>query len=181
MDPLTAASLAANVVQFIDFTSKLISQGYEIYKSATGATQENTDIEQLTTNLQAHLKELRSPGQITVQTYEEQSIEAIASRCDGMGQVILQDLAKLKVDGKTKYKRLSSISKALQGLWGRKELQDKVKRLEQFRNQLQFIITNSLRYVPLYYCIVYHQVDQKLGLSDPPITSRPFHASLCKR
>jgi hypothetical protein len=149
MDPLTAASLAANVVQFVDFASKLISHGYEIYKSTTGATQENTDIEQLTTNLKDRLKGLNIPGQITVQTFEEQSIEAIATRCDEMGQTILQDLAKLKVNDKTKYKKLSSISKALQGLWGKRELQDKVKRLEQFRNQLEFIITVSLRYVCL--------------------------------
>ena len=43
LDPLSALSLASNVVQFIDFGSRLISEIQEIRQSASGLTKENID------------------------------------------------------------------------------------------------------------------------------------------
>jgi hypothetical protein len=51
MDPLTAFSLACGIVQFVDFSSKLVSKGYEISISAEGALAENLDLETVTTDL----------------------------------------------------------------------------------------------------------------------------------
>jgi hypothetical protein len=42
MDPLTALSVAACVVQFVDYGTKLLSKGRELYKSADGALWENS-------------------------------------------------------------------------------------------------------------------------------------------
>jgi hypothetical protein len=36
MDPLTAVSLAGNIVQFVDFSVKLVTGAYEIAGSSTG-------------------------------------------------------------------------------------------------------------------------------------------------
>lgn len=43
LDPLSALSLASNVVQFIDFGSRLILEIQEIRQSASGLTKENID------------------------------------------------------------------------------------------------------------------------------------------
>ena len=43
LDPLSALSLASNVVQFIDFGNRLISEIQEIRQSASGLTKENID------------------------------------------------------------------------------------------------------------------------------------------
>lgn len=48
LDPLSAASLAAAILQFVDFGSKIIVSGYETYRSVNGATEENVDLEYLT-------------------------------------------------------------------------------------------------------------------------------------
>lgn len=52
MDPLTILSVAANVVQFIDFSSKLVSTGHKLYKSASGALVENLELEAIAKSLQ---------------------------------------------------------------------------------------------------------------------------------
>jgi hypothetical protein len=57
MDPLTAVSLAGTILQFIDFSSKLVAGTYEIDRSVSGATAENEDI----TTVISDLKEIR-PG-----------------------------------------------------------------------------------------------------------------------
>ena len=51
LDPFTALSLASGVVQFVDFSSKLISEGQELYKSAEGALTENTELKSVTVDL----------------------------------------------------------------------------------------------------------------------------------
>ena len=43
LDPLSALSLASNVVQFIDFGNRLISEIQEIRQSASGLAKENID------------------------------------------------------------------------------------------------------------------------------------------
>lgn len=48
LDPLSAASLAAAILHFVDFGSKIIVSGYETYRSVNGATEENVDLEYLT-------------------------------------------------------------------------------------------------------------------------------------
>jgi hypothetical protein len=38
MDPITAIGFAANILQFIDYSAKVISAGIEIYESTSGST-----------------------------------------------------------------------------------------------------------------------------------------------
>ncbi|CAK7213767.1 hypothetical protein SEUCBS140593_001956 [Sporothrix eucalyptigena] len=45
MDPLTALGLASNIVQFVDFTLKLIGSAAEIASSAKGASEQTLKIE----------------------------------------------------------------------------------------------------------------------------------------
>ncbi len=49
MEALAGVSLAANVLQFIDFTTRLVSTGVEIHK--LGASSENGDLETITRRL----------------------------------------------------------------------------------------------------------------------------------
>jgi hypothetical protein len=51
LDPLTALSLAASIVQLVDFSNKVLSDSYEVYKA--GSTSEHEDIKSITTDLSA--------------------------------------------------------------------------------------------------------------------------------
>lgn len=50
--PLDALTLAAAVVQFVDFSSRIISKGNEYHKSADRALVENEEVEVVATNIQ---------------------------------------------------------------------------------------------------------------------------------
>ena len=45
LDPMAALGLAGNIVQFVDFSIKLVGKVHEIHKSVDGALAENLDIE----------------------------------------------------------------------------------------------------------------------------------------
>jgi hypothetical protein len=53
LDPLSALSVAASVVQFVDFAGKIVSKGKELYTSPSGALSENEWTETVTKRLQA--------------------------------------------------------------------------------------------------------------------------------
>jgi len=51
MDPLTALGLASNVIQIVDVSTRIVSKGQSIYKSADGTLAENMDAEAVATDL----------------------------------------------------------------------------------------------------------------------------------
>lgn len=51
LEPLSAISLAGNVVQFIDLCSKLLAEGWELYRSSAGATALNLELEKTAESL----------------------------------------------------------------------------------------------------------------------------------
>lgn len=53
MDPLTATSIAAAVVQFVDFTARLLSSGWLVYRSATGQNLDSLDVSAVSRDLVA--------------------------------------------------------------------------------------------------------------------------------
>jgi hypothetical protein len=59
MDPLAALSLAGTIVQFVDFGSKLLATGRELYKSTNGSLTVNDEIELVTSDLLAITLKLR--------------------------------------------------------------------------------------------------------------------------
>jgi hypothetical protein len=52
LDPLTALSLAGNIVQFVDFSTKLLAKGHELYKSADGTSVGYSELEAIAKDLQ---------------------------------------------------------------------------------------------------------------------------------
>ncbi len=50
-DPMSALSLPGNIVQFVQFSSKLVWKGYHVYHSADGTLPWNLEIEVVTTEL----------------------------------------------------------------------------------------------------------------------------------
>lgn len=63
MDPLSALSVAGNVIQFIDFSCKLISSGQKLYSSANGTLVENLELEAIAESiLQLYVKVKDSLG-----------------------------------------------------------------------------------------------------------------------
>ena len=51
LDPLTALGVASNAVQLIEFSSRIVSRGHQIYKSADGTLAKNLKLEAVTDGL----------------------------------------------------------------------------------------------------------------------------------
>jgi len=58
MDPLTAFSVAGTVIQFVDFSSKLLLGAHGLYKSTSGVLTANQELELVTNDLRGAIRKL---------------------------------------------------------------------------------------------------------------------------
>lgn len=65
MDPLSAISVAAAVIQFVDFGSGLLRDTVEIYRSTTGQSRNRLDIRSISRDLSALADEVEAKSSLT--------------------------------------------------------------------------------------------------------------------
>lgn len=140
MDPLTALYVAGNVIRFVDFGCKVFSKSIEISQSARGSTVVHGELEDIATDVaimarKLHASSLESSG-------IDSTISGICEGCTKIADQVLERLAKLKTDGKQKWK---SLWMALKHFWSEAEMQDMVRRLMMFKKQLEMHILVDLR------------------------------------
>ncbi|RFU29568.1 hypothetical protein B7463_g6785, partial [Scytalidium lignicola] len=103
MDPLTAVGLASAIVQFVDFSTKLVNTTSDIYRSASGTTAENQSIDFVVNEMRTFSLRLEplSTGQ---QTDDEKALCRLAGECRVLSDLILSLLGKIKPkDPKSKH------------------------------------------------------------------------------
>ncbi|OAL37221.1 hypothetical protein AYO20_03397 [Fonsecaea nubica] len=137
LDPLSAIGLAANIVQFIDFSRRLISDAKEIYHSTNGTSAENVELQDVAESLSRLSSTLISPldpSQAAVAQTEAEIVKiAAASRVVGDElQAAIQSLTA----GDGSRKKWRSFLQALKTLWKRDKIAKLRKRLEDARSNL---------------------------------------------
>jgi hypothetical protein len=149
IDPLSALSIAGNVVQFTEFAGKLLSKTRKIYNSADGALVENLELEAVARNLMELSSKIsgsfRRQPQDKQLTWEETSLRTLCDNCVSVAEELLALLEKLRVKGK--HGKWDSFRKAVKTVGSESELDGLSRRLEGYRRQLDTLLLASLRYV----------------------------------
>jgi hypothetical protein len=175
LDPINALSLGANVIQVIDFSIKLVSKGYHIYKSADGSLIENLDTEAVAIDLQicnARLSQsldqykqsetkslssesLSSSISLAVGSIggnggarddaDEQALEQLCEACNKVASELVERLRRLKVVPGGKHREWKSVRQALKTVWSKDDLDAIATRLRLYRDQLNTRLLVSLR------------------------------------
>jgi len=150
MDPLSALSVAETIIQFVDFSGTLFKNGRELYKSSSGASSVNQEIDLVVTNIRAAVFKIRrflevgSPAAAagSLNPTEQTEGDALRRICDGtvvIAEEILQRLESLKVKG-SKHRKWESVWKAVQSSWSEGEIKSLLGRLSGFKEALNLQI-----------------------------------------
>ncbi len=148
MDPLTAIGLVSAIVQFVDFSSKLIAEGHQIYQSIEGASRANLHTESITNHinsLNSHLLQpVRRYSQTGVSSESETALRALAESCRTVASDLLILLNELKVDKHSQgaQRKWETFRKAV--LTQNPKNKDKIKSLEEALDILQKLINQHL-------------------------------------
>lgn len=165
MDPLTAVGLAGTIVQFVDFSSKLVVEGRELYKS--GSAELNLQVEAATKDLLDFSTKLQrlisNPNGNTPATDNVIALSKLCGECNELAYELLARLDQLKsnfdppsslLDNATKREKQiwliklknhkqkverigTSLRLAFRSMWSAEELREISARLEKYRGAIE--------------------------------------------
>ena len=138
LDPFSALGLAGNIVQFVDFASKLFSKSKELYKSSSGATKENQELEDATDTLRrlcASLKKADQAGSKSAgRLNDEDVLRELANNCHVTANELLSALEDLRARGP--HGKWQSFRQALRTAWKEEKIVAMENKLTSYRSQL---------------------------------------------
>lgn len=146
MDPVTAFALAGVVVQFVDFTSRIVSKGWRLYQSPDGTLLENRVFELKTQHLMIIIEKLRVslPKDVSEPlSQEDQALVVLCQQCTSIGATIVAALGSRKIHGKNS--PWKSFRQALKDVWDKEELKLVTDGLDSIRKQVETHILISVK------------------------------------
>jgi hypothetical protein len=144
MEPLAALSVAANVIQLVDYGTRLIRNIHQLHQD--GQVSEDIDLQIVTKDLRDLNGRLQTSA---VQRRDQHSFagdkSALVHLVRGCNKVADEVIGRLSKLSGAKHKSWDSFRLALKSLWTRKEIEAISARLESYRDQLVLRILVDLR------------------------------------
>jgi len=148
MDPISALSLSAAILQFVDFGSKIIVTTYKTYRSIDGTTQENVELAELTTTLKDFQTRLAAPKTpSTGHNADQKALEELAAKCRDIAADLLKLLDDLKVKVKEKGLRRTweSLRQGYRSVWNKGKVEEYEKLLRDVVAQVNAHLLSLIR------------------------------------
>ena len=147
LDPMTAVSLAGTIVQFLDFTSKVVSKNRKLSRSVTGLQPEVDSLEVATKDLLELSEKLKDGIRVVdangTLSKDDLDFQYLCNGCIAVSVKMLERLGKLKVeagDGKWRVAK-----QAIRAVWSEKEVVELNDQVLNLRRQLCFRILVNLK------------------------------------
>lgn len=141
MEALVIVGLVSNIIQIVDFSSKLLSVSKEIYRSSSGGLAAYADLETATT----HLVSLNNKIKDSITVTSDDALKRLCESCSSITDELFAALNKVKVENKKD--KWKSIRKALRSIWTKEQIAALEERLAKFREELNLHIVLNIRYV----------------------------------
>jgi len=147
MDPLTALSVAGNVVQFVDFTLKIVSETRQLYEEGqldvhAQTTKAITDLSNFSGEMS---RSIRSEGGTRTLSENEVELEKLCVDCAKLANEMIKQLKKFQAPERRKIWR--SVGQVLKSMWSAKEIDAMEKKLSRYRDAMNSRLLGSQRYV----------------------------------
>ncbi|KAK3643211.1 hypothetical protein LTR56_010358 [Elasticomyces elasticus] len=149
LDPLTALGAAGNIVQFVDFSSKIVSSCYSTYRSVSGATEDHVHLEKVTSELRDfsdRLKTYQDAGYLSSRDPQEvEELRQLAGMCHIVADGLANTLDKLKVVKTGPLRTWDAVRKALQSARKETAIEHANDKLQRIQAQLSLRIMHIIR------------------------------------
>jgi hypothetical protein len=163
LDAIGAFGLAANIVQFVDFTGRLLSKGKQIHGSIEGTLVANLELEAVASHVEKLSRDIeaalymrekkdrdrhkkKKAGQASDQEeLDELELRRLCKDCIREAQELLEALEKLKVKKESRSRTWDSFRAALRSVWMEDEIEALGRRLSTTRQLIDSRILVAIR------------------------------------
>lgn len=137
MDPASATSLAAAILQLADYTRKVLARSRELYKSADGALLGHTELSIIIKNLDRDLQSLKDEPNAP-------ELSALASKAKEVTSELVSLLERL-MKKPAQNSRWRSVRQAILSIWKESQIQNLEGRVQRYRNQVDSALLSDMR------------------------------------
>ncbi|KAE9366262.1 hypothetical protein N431DRAFT_386517, partial [Stipitochalara longipes BDJ] len=137
LDPLSALSLAGNIIQFVEFGTKLVHGTNEIIKSTEGSLEKHVWLEETTSSLGQLSNDLAidtQRGPTASHSKKDEELLNLAISCKHDADDLLATLGDLKAQNPGR--KWQSFVQALRSVWKESKIKELERRLNDRRRQL---------------------------------------------
>ena len=144
LESLAALSVAANIIQFVEFGFKLFFKSRALYKASDERVEESVELEIISKALKRLSNDLlATPSSTMPQSQAEADLLPLAKRCQAIADELLVALNKLQVNGgKGKWQCFRS---ALKRIWKSHEIDNMVRKFDSICGHLTSCLLNVLK------------------------------------
>lgn len=161
MDPITAISLASNVISFVQFASDLVKSTREIHGSTTGCAAGVRSLDHIYGRLRILSDTLKPPedgegmapenlsektGSLATHVVESMDVHGLAALCKADCDSLLEITRKLK-SGSGSTGKWHSFRIALRKAWKQSTITELEQRLSKIQSAITLEICTSMKYV----------------------------------
>ena len=149
VEAFSALALAGNIIQFVEFGSKLLSLSFTIYHSTSGASGATEEWIKIATHLQHLCDQLSGvPPRIDPRTglpaSEDASLRKLTEDCKAAGDELLGALQRLTSKQSQGRRKWDSFRVALATIWKESDIEAMRRRLESYKSLLTLHLTQQV-------------------------------------
>lgn len=151
MEPLSAFSVACNVLQIVEIGAKVLKTAAEYRSAADGAISEHAELRNISQSLLALNADLRTSlsgptaTDTKIQNKAKILLESANDQCLKVSTDFIKLLDRLKVDG-TRHAMLESLRLGVKSLWYKDKLDSLNNALAQARDNLNVAFLMYMKY-----------------------------------
>ena len=141
MDPLTAAGLVGHIINFVNFSTKVLSRARQLHESGSGAMEENDELESQARNIKDLADRTRHrpsavPGKShsSLSITSEKVLDGLSQQCIQVADELLEILNSVKVKGDNRTRK--SAIQAVKTMWKQDQIVSLQRRLDRINKQL---------------------------------------------
>ncbi|KAI1780527.1 hypothetical protein F4818DRAFT_9308 [Hypoxylon cercidicola] len=148
MEALVAVGLASNVLQFVDFATKLVSKAKELRQDAVSS--DHKDYDAIAAHLQVLARKVGTSAHSIAQSSataspEEKALQPVADGCCELARKLSKRLNDLDLLSAQSGSLLRRGKAAWRWVWNKKEIEEIAERLHYFGSQLSLHMTYQVR------------------------------------
>lgn len=149
MESIAALGLASNIIQIVDFSTRIISRGRDLYNSTDGQAAEHVVLHDAVKRLSELLVSLegpKKPRDVRKVTTADRQLMQLKAETVKAARELQEALNKARIDKKGRNKRWQSVQQALLSVRSDKQISALVLRLDKIREQVDTAVLISIRY-----------------------------------
>lgn len=148
MDPFSVLGCAAAILQFVEFSVKIIGSTHEIYTSQSGAAQENIRIKEVTERVKQLSQHLENNVAHHVGGYPSRTSNVIvnlAQDAQSLAEQLLRCIDSLSIGRSARFQSWEAFRKALRGYLQADHIKTLQIRLDELRSELMLHLITMIR------------------------------------